>query len=57
MKEVMDFLRNKDAITKTKDVMNDYYSRAIKILLEVAPDSEYRAKLLELVKFVIVRDK
>lgn len=57
MKEVMDFLRNKDAITKTKDVMNDYYSRAIEILLEVAPDSEYRAKLLELVKFVIVRDK
>ncbi len=57
MKEVMDFLRNKDAITKTKDVMNDYYYRAIEILLEVAPDSEYRAKLLELVKFVIVRDK
>ena len=57
MKEVMDFLRNKDAIAKTKDVMNDYYSSAIEILLEVAPDSEYRAKLLELVKFVIVRDK
>ncbi len=57
MKEVMDLLRNKDAIAKTKDVMNDYYSSAIEILLEVAPDSEYRAKLLELVKFVIVRDK
>mgnify|MGYP000070502391 CR=1 FL=1 len=57
MKEVMEFLEQKDAIAKTKEVMNDYYSRAIEILLEVAPDSEYRAKLLELVKFVIVRDK
>lgn len=57
MKDVMEFLEQKDAIAKTKEVMNDYYSRAIEILLEVAPDSEYRAKLLELVKFVIVRDK
>lgn len=57
MKDVMEFLEQKDAIAKTKEAMNDYYSRAIEILLEVAPDSEYRAKLLELVKFVIVRDK
>lgn len=57
MKDIMEFLEQKDAITKTKEVMNDYYSRAIEILLEVAPDSKYRAKLLELVKFVIVRDK
>jgi len=57
MKEIMEFLEAKDGIKKAKEVMNDYFQKATGILLDVAPDTEYRAKLLELIKFVIERNK
>jgi octaprenyl-diphosphate synthase len=57
MRDIMAYLESKNAIELTRNVMNEYHQRATDILLDIAPDTVFRTKLLELIKFVIERNK
>ncbi len=56
VKEVINFVGNKNGIAYAEEVMNNYHQEAISILNEF-PDSPYRKSLADLVKYTIERNK
>ncbi len=56
VKEVIQFVTEKNGISYAEEVMNNYHQEAISILNEF-PDSEYRRSLADLVQYTIERNK
>ncbi|GAA5043170.1 polyprenyl synthetase [Marivirga lumbricoides] len=56
VKEVINFVSNKNGIAYAEEVMENYHQEAIAILKEF-PESDYRTSLQELVKYTIERNK
>jgi octaprenyl-diphosphate synthase len=54
VKEVIEFVKNKGGIEYTISKMNEYQSKALKIL-DTYPNSEYKDSLLTMVNYVIER--
>jgi octaprenyl-diphosphate synthase len=56
VKEVIQFVTEKNGISYAEEVMNTYHKEAISILKEF-PDSDYRRSLADLVQYTIERNK
>jgi octaprenyl-diphosphate synthase len=54
VKEVIEFVKKSGGIEYAKEVMQQYYQKAISILDEI-PDSNYKTSLADLVRFTIDR--
>ncbi len=57
MADVLQYVQSKDGINRSMEVMRQFQNDATALLIRTAPDTIYRQKLIELINFVIERNK